>query len=164
MFEAVQDFILQYQACIINNGQRTHFHTQTVTESVIDLSIVSPELVSELTWELADCSRGSDHFPIKITSNAENTVFWQPKYILEKADWKLFRTLTYIDEDGEGTTVDEMVNNITNRIQEAAGVSIPQSKGGLLYWPVPWWTEECTLANNERKSTETVPEDEANSR
>ena len=26
----VEDFMLQYQACIINNGQRTHFHTQTV--------------------------------------------------------------------------------------------------------------------------------------
>ena len=89
-----------------------------------------------LTWEVAHCSRDSDHFLIKITSNAENTVFRQFKYILEKADWKLFRTLSYIDEDGEGTTVDEMVNNITNRIQEAARASIPQSKGGLQHRPV----------------------------
>ena len=82
----VEDFILQYQPCIINNGQQTHFHTHTSTESAIDLSIVSPELVPELTWEVADYSKGSNYFPNKITSKAENTVFRQPKYILKKAD------------------------------------------------------------------------------
>ena len=98
----VEDFILQYQACIINNGLRTHFHTQTGTESAIDLSIVSPELVPDLTWQVSDCSRGSDHFPINIRVNVRDAVLRHPKYILDKADWTLFTTLTYMGEEDEG--------------------------------------------------------------
>ena len=62
----LHDFLAQYQACIMNDGRLTHVHMQTATFSAIDLAVVSPEILMEYTWDVSDCSRGSDHVLIKL--------------------------------------------------------------------------------------------------
>ena len=58
---ALENFVMQYEACIINDGQRTHFHVQTATLSDIYLAIVSPELTLDLNWHVSDCARKNEN-------------------------------------------------------------------------------------------------------
>ena len=85
----IEEFIAQNNVCIMNNGQPTHFHAQTATLSAIEISIASPELSIDMTWEVSDCFRGSDHFSITITVTMNNISPIQPKYIIDKADWSI---------------------------------------------------------------------------
>ena len=148
----MEDFIMQNDVGMLNNGQPTHFHAQTATESAIDLSIVSSELLIDMAWLVSDCLRGSDHYPIYITDNTEE-IELQPRYIIAKADWPLFNTLTYMQLNIEDKNVNELVDIFTNTVQSAAEHSIPQTSGGVRRCPVPWWNAQCTLANAERKRT-----------
>ena len=75
----------------------------------------------------------------------------QPKYIIDKADWSLFKALTRINVDPVDKDIDEMVGILTDTIDVAAQQSILRTMGTISKHPVPWWTPECKLANNERK-------------
>ena len=45
----------------------------------------------------------------------------------------------------------ELVDVYCKHLILAADIAIPRSSGRLLPRKVPWWNEECTLANRQRK-------------
>ena len=49
---------------LLNNGAKTHYHVQTNTLSVIDVTICSSDLQAELVWDVDGDPRGSDHYSI----------------------------------------------------------------------------------------------------
>jgi hypothetical protein len=78
----------------------------------------------------------------------------ESRYILKKANWKLFFNATRLDlEDVEinDLTVDEMVNTLNHTIVTAADLHIPKSSDRILPRRIVWWTPECTRLNIERK-------------
>ena len=119
--------------------------------SSIDLSIASPELATDVEWKVHDCLCRSDHFPITIADITDAEVQANPIYIMEKADWKLFAALTYTRESADDKDVNELVKVFSDLVISAAQQSIPQTKGTFTRRPVPWWNEQCTIANRERK-------------
>ena len=88
------NFLSRYQACVLNDGHPTHFHTQTDTLSSIDLSVASLEIVTDFNWKVSQELHGSDHFPIKPTDELTAS---QARFVTAKADWPLFKALTYIN-------------------------------------------------------------------
>lgn len=48
----VEQILMTANTCILNTGANTHFHVQTGTSSAIDLSLCSPTLVDEFSWEV----------------------------------------------------------------------------------------------------------------
>ena len=149
----VEEYIVQYLACIINNGLPAHVHIQICTESTIDLSKVPPELVSDITWKVPERSKGSDHFPTKIKINEEDAVFKQQKSIFNKADWTLFRMLTLMGGQGE-KVLDEIVRELTNKYKKRlmkishrakAVYNIDRCRGGQknVLWPTTRERERC---------------------
>ena len=145
------NFIERYRACFLNNGQPTHFHTQTGTFSAVDLSISSPELVAHHIWTVAESSRGSDHFPITISESVEGPPPASPRYIIARADWPRFTALTHMEMDAAGDDIDELVDIFNDKVHSAAVQSISQTAGQVHGRPVPWWNAECKLVNIERK-------------
>ena len=57
---------------LLNEQQNTHLHTQTDSESAIDLAMCSRQLLTELNWEVMNDLYTSDHFPIRITTNKQD--------------------------------------------------------------------------------------------
>ena len=146
----LQDFLAQYQACIMNDGRLTHVHVQTATFSAIDLAVVSPEILMEYTWDVADCPRGSDHFPIKLLDKSQIPYLTQSRYITARADWSLFKALTHVEAERRYVEVDDFLERFHNAVEAAAQQSIPVSKGTGRK-QVPWWNAQCMLADRERK-------------
>lgn len=148
----IEQILMDPDIGILNDGHATHFHVQTGTSSAIDLSLCSPIVQPDLVWTVLDDLYGSDHYPILITNETSNdTSQREPRLILRKADWKLFKSLTAV-VDGEYDNIDEMVEVFNKLVLDATRASIPMSSGRIPDRCVPWWTADCTIVNLERKA------------
>ena len=137
---------------LMNTGEHTHIHTQTGTTHAIDLSLCSSELLLEYEWSTLGDFYGSDHVVISI-KNIENNSLPErtTHYNIKKADWKLFEELTTVNEPHPVTEINEMIEQFTEILYSAADRSIPKTNPINRAKRVPWWNDECTILNNERK-------------
>ena len=60
----LERFISQHALCVLNTGQATHFSLPSGRESVLDLSLCSPQHASLFHWSVGGDPMGSDHLPI----------------------------------------------------------------------------------------------------
>ena len=51
--KVIEDFLLQSNLSILNNGSSTYLHPGTGSTSAIDLSICQPSLFLDLSWSLS---------------------------------------------------------------------------------------------------------------
>lgn len=151
-----EQLMLEYRMSIMNDGAPTHYHIQTNSSSIIDLSICSSDCLLDFQYEVLESLHGSDHYPIKLSlSSPQNINERPPRFLTSKADWKLFRDTTKTDVNPAAIqNVDELVDTVENIIMNAADASIPQSSGNCRRPPVPWWSAECQRAYNDRLKAE----------
>ena len=146
-------FIEDQELAILNTGAPTHFHMQTGTFSVIDLSLCSPDCFLDFSWEVLDDSLGSDHFPILIDIVDEIPVSRSPRWILDKANWALFKALTQLEVNVEDfATIDDALDFLNKIIIDASLKSIPRSSGKFKRKPVPWWNMKCRIAHKAMRA------------
>lgn len=139
--------INDYNLCILNNGENTHFHAGSKTFHAIDLAICTPSLLPYSTFHVDDDLHGSDHFPITVTltkhNNAQNRIN-TPRFIFPKANWTAFSLFADIKKsDICKNDIDEAVENVTRAIVDAAKSTIPMTSGKHLKHRFPWWDTEC---------------------
>ena len=147
-----EQLALNNDVAILNNGSPTHFHVQTGGYSAIDLSICSSEIFDSTQWTVMDDLNGSDHLPIAIEEKDAVPVARERKYILKKANWKLFSQLTTMEsENCDELSCNENVEIFNQRLHDAARLSIPMSSGQVMRRRVSWWTNQCTHVTLERK-------------
>ena len=65
--EQIVDIMLQTNLCLLNDGSATRVDDRTGNASAIDLSLLSPAILPDFSWEVIDDSHGSDHLPICIS-------------------------------------------------------------------------------------------------
>ena len=67
--------------------------------SNMDLSVVSPPLKQDFEWSVYGELLGSDHYPVILETHTpfRSTALRNPKWILERADWESFKTLSRVD-------------------------------------------------------------------
>ena len=71
---------------VLNTGTRTHFTLPSGQTSVLDLSLVSPELTS--VWDVHDEPLGSDHFPVWLKCLGQPVMGNKPhKWKFDEVDW-----------------------------------------------------------------------------
>ena len=97
----IYPFIEDQEFAVLNTGDPTHFHIQTETFSVIDLSLSSPDCFLDFSWIALDDRMGSDHFPIVINVIDEVSVPRSPRWTLDRANWALFSTLAFLEIKAE---------------------------------------------------------------
>lgn len=130
---------------LINTGSKTHFNTKSNNFSAIDLTIVSSDLLSKLTWSVDDDLHNSDHFPIYIQLDKQRSLRSVPiKWNTTKADWEKFR-------NSLKPPIEPSVRKITDCILVAANNSIPKSGGKPIKKVVPWWNEETKNITKAKK-------------
>jgi ribonuclease HI len=135
------------ELCIINSEEPTHFHVQTGTTSIIDLSIASPECALDFVWSVQNDLHGSDHYPIFISIPDSPLMPRIPRWLLDKADWDLFNDFIVLNcSASEFASADEAVQYFTNTLHQAAVRAIPQTSGQCTRRPVPWWNSDCAAA------------------
>ena len=62
----IVEIMLQTNLCLLNDGGATRVDDRTVNAFAIDLSLLSPCILPDFSWEVIDDSHGSDHLPICI--------------------------------------------------------------------------------------------------
>ena len=150
----IESILVNENLCLLNTGEATHITIQSGITSAIDLTLCSPALLPKLTWKVLDDTYGSDHFPIIVEDEDNTPVVKTPHLIVKKADWAKFYHLTVVNMppgDIQGRTVDELVEWFNDHVMQAASAAMPLSSSRVMPRRVPWWTDECTVVNNERK-------------
>ena len=153
--DIVEQLIMENDINILNDGSATHYHIQTNSYTVIDLTISSSDCCTDFEYGVMESLHGSDHYPIKVTLNNNPEVFSRPsKYNFKKADWSLFRDLSENNEDIEHLEIDEIVEIIETSIINSANASIPTTSQKITKPPVPWWNDAIKRSKEERNRAE----------
>ena len=138
---------------ILNTGEPTHFHIQTGTLSMIDLSVCSPNCLLDFSWEVDADRHGSDHFPIVIKTTDPAPLSRTPRWCLDKANWSLFRDLSFININADDLPcIDEAVQLLTLILYRAGLKSVPRTSGQFHRKPLPWWNLECQNAHRAMRA------------
>ena len=153
----VEKILMEQDIALINDSDKTHYSIQHGTSTLIDLSLCSIDCFPDFLHCVNEDLHCSDHYPIKI-STTTSIITGEPsfKFLVKKADWKKFKTLTanYLQPNVE-SSIDEEVENITSYLLNAAKESIPISSGMKNNkTPIPWWNEECKKVSLEKKRAE----------
>ena len=155
----LENVIEEKNLIILNDGTGTH-RTNTGNPSHIDLTIVTPSLANNSSWEVLNDPLGSDHFPILTTLNAKpikTKVITPQRWIFEKADWLKYKTLCdNIDEtDVENDDINIFNQNLCEIITKIAEVTIPKTSGKIHERKnCPLWNEECTRSKRIKRQTQ----------
>jgi len=148
---SVDQFITNNDVVVMNSGESTHYHVQTNAHSAIDLSLCSPGIAADYQWSVADDLYGSDHYPIMISNILRQPAGRRPQYLIKHAKWEQFRIATIVEEPQPDATSAAMLETLINSITSAADEHIPKSTGQRQKPRVPWWTDECSRVDTERK-------------
>jgi len=148
---SVDQFITNNDVVLMNSGANTHYHVQTNSHSAIDLSLCSPGIAADYQWKVMDDLSGSDHYPILIDDILRQPAARQPQYLMKHAKWAPFRNGTAVDELHQYEDSADMLNTLMDTITSAADENIPKSSGLRQKVRVPWWTDECSRVDTERK-------------
>ena len=148
-----RDAILDSELVVLNDGSATRLpDASNHSPSAIDLSLATPDLVSDVEWSVGDDPLASDHLPITIVL-LSGAVFEPPvhtvSYRYDKADWQRFRQILESKEvpNVKDLDIEGLDSIIKHNILAAADLTIPVTKpGGTRTRNNPWWTPECAEA------------------
>ncbi len=141
--EHIEQFLVQNNLCLWNDGSPTHISTGTGTFSAIDLSFCHPSLLLDFSWHTGEDPCGSDHYPIFL-ENDNNIPERVPTWNMSKADWPLFTSLC---NQGIGELdllgSEDPVGNFTEILCTSASQSIPKTSPNPGNKPKPWYDDDC---------------------
>lgn len=155
--------ILDSNLVLLNDGSITRIpDISSHRASAIDLSLVSPNLAINCSWETSDDCLGSDHIPINILVNdikideCQVTEDIIPNFHHERANWPLFQsTLLGLDYNNiQNDDVEVFYSNFKNGLIFAAEQSIPRCNNNAhrKHSGNPWWNTDCEAAVIAKKS------------
>ena len=156
----IEKILLKSEIILINTNEPTHFNMANGSFSSIDLAFCSPSLHDIVNFTVMSDLYNSDHFPlfIEIINNDTNSHSGQTRWKFKKADWPVYkleiiRNLPLLrnpdvfkDED-----INQIVEDFTTLITEAASTSIPKTSNNSKKGGLPWWNEECQKAIKDKK-------------
>lgn len=129
----ISDQIIISPYAVLNDGSNTRMNLFNNSESAIDISVVSLDLVNNCVWKILEDSIGSDHKPILIQILNNNTNPIQ----------KIFHNKTKIINTINDTSNIEL-NNITqftNKINQIINCNTQRIKLDPRKTAKSWWNE-----------------------
>jgi len=128
----VESFLELNDMVCLNKGDPTHLNYNG-TLSHLDLVICSKNLAMNGECNIMDETWGSDHYPIEISFDdctPTINISIEHKYNLDKANWKLYKSLLQYSSffDSKIEDISANYDNFLTVILEARDVSIPKKK------------------------------------
>lgn len=143
---------------VANSGLATRLTSPNITNSVVDITIISADLTNSFTWDVCSDTYGSDHYPIKITfANfpiKSTMVYPMSKWSTEEANWNLFETL--IDQHfvsiPDFSSTNDMITYLVEVITNAADITCKKKVPFIPHRPKPppWWDNSCSNLSHQR--------------
>jgi hypothetical protein len=91
----IEQLLSDYDLCLFNNKQITYLHMPTKSFHSLDLAICSPQVFPWWTFSVDPYLHNSDHFPIILSHNFQNTaVHRSPRYLEDFANWDRYQNLS----------------------------------------------------------------------
>lgn len=149
--------------CLLNSGTPTLRPLPNQAPSAVDLSLCSPVLASQISWEVLNSSHGSDHFPIIMTLpiplSKRPTVKPLLAYNINGADWDNYKTILNHQINDLPPVSPNSIQLCSDALISAINLTadkvfpLKNSAVGKIPSP-PWWDKDCTKAVKERKMAE----------
>ena len=149
----IEDFMLENDLGILNSEIHTHWNFSVKKWSLLDLSIIHPDLYLDFDCEVLPDLQGSDHCPIIIKLNGELfETERRPRFNFKRANWEAFKIQCRNDINNElfqnGT---DKIEIFTDKLLEITAEHIPMTKPfHNKKCSKPWFDEECKAAKRER--------------
>lgn len=151
----IVEYLNDYNLIIMNDGTPTLFQCPGHRKSAIDLTICSPAIAPNITWQPLHSTYGSNHYPIKISvdapTNYKFTIYPSSKWDIKKANWTEYHTIskTLTDNINQNNFLSSDLETkyelFTNIITQTAEKTIPKKtvKQVNSFRCSPWWDDEC---------------------
>lgn len=162
--EQFLEIIDSVNLCLLNTGTPTLRTHPNHAASAVDLSLSSPSLASQISWEVLHSTFGSDHFPILLRFS-----FLFPKrppavkpllvYNINGADWDSYQKCLETESKNlppiSPNSIQICSDALVLAVKSAADKVFPlkNSATGKIPSP-PWWDKDCTNAVKNRKKAE----------
>ena len=146
--------VVENELVVLNSKLGTRIDSRTGNFSSIDLTIVSTGLAYQLSWDVDNDNRGSDHFPIfvSLVGREQQKQTKRRQWKFKQADWVGFKN--FIDERTDRIST---VKEFTRIVGTAAEKNIPRSSATVGKKSTPWWEPEVKEAvRNRRKKLRTL--------
>ena len=145
----------QHNFTSLNTGACT-YTSHTGNESPIDLALVSRNISTVCNWTVIRNQLGSDHFPTLTTLDepAQYEEATTSKWLYKRADWKNFKhqclELLTFDVLEPTEDIKKTYEQLVSTILKIASNNIPKSNPKPESKNVPYWTDACQEAVNQR--------------
>ena len=145
----IEDFLIENDLCLLNEGKSTYLHPASGSYSAIDLSICNSGILLDFEWDIIEDLHGSDHFPIIIKEIEKSEDDYIPKWNFKKANWDKFKTLCEQKLNIERNENDQLMS-FSNTLHQICEECIPKSSK-CPKQNRPWYNEDCKEAIKNRK-------------
>jgi len=150
----VEDILLKHNLSLLNDGSYTYLHPATGSLSAIDLSIATPSLYLDFSWQVIIDQHGSDHFPIGICSYATAPPVTNGTWKLSKANWTTFSSKASTDLGRNyPNDLEDPIEHFTDILTNIANSTIPKSKPRSKKRDPVWLNDECMNSICSRRKT-----------
>lgn len=150
--KSLENILQKSNLVVLNTGDPTRIHRNG--GSHIDLAFCSPRFAGKANWNALESNCGSDHnvIHIELQTSAKRESLYKSKWIFQKADWPMFGSLcdSYFAQIDWEDDVENVNNNITKSIIQAANETIPKSTGSGRKKQARFWNEKCSQAVKAR--------------
>ena len=151
----IESLIDRHNLCLLNDGRPTYYSSSSQTWTHIDLTLCSPSIFLDFSWNTATDMQDSDHYPLLIQDDHQGPFRRIPKWKLYKADWEVFRDLCLDELEADDFLREEdPMESFTNCLQSIASRSIPKTSGKEKRQDKPWFNDACRQARKERREAE----------
>ena len=150
--DVIETLLHTHGLVTLNTGEGTFIKPQGGCTH-LDLTLVSSHLAARSSWNVIHDSLGSDHLPILTTIDERPVLedLSHKRWVLRRADWPAFTEACRGMNTGDNTADNELVyTKLVAGIVSAADKAIPKASGRSRFKPVPYWTDACSRAVENR--------------
>lgn len=161
---ALEEFINEFNLVLLNNDSMTRVPRFNWRNSIIDLTIMSPELCLNVeNWNVINEAVGSTHYPILLSynnfvNNELNNSVQIKRRNFKKANWPLYKQLILENTNNLNinarNNLEEKYEKFIDITNKSAKESIPESvinKFDKKRGQIPWWDTSCNHEIAKRK-------------
>ena len=135
----------------MNDNSHTYLHPASGTFSSLDLPLCHPSLLLDFEWYFCDDQYGSDNFPIVFESINFSSENHNPKWKLNKANWKQFHLLCEQSLNIENFNTDtDLIADFTSSLIDISNKCIPKTSTNPKK-SKPWYNDDCKGAIRQQK-------------
>ena len=161
--EIVEDFLVNNELMILNDGSPTRLNPHSGNMSCLDLSFVSKEIGIRCMWYATKETHGSDHFVININIKVGKNIEQSSKsedndrgitWSFMNANWKVYNDnlcSVFCQHKVPPTNVQEQydffIQNVLDVTNDMFRIKPNESHKCR---PTPWWNLECKQVVKER--------------